>query len=114
MSIEIIIALLGALGVGGLLGSVLTRWYEQQKQTAEHDVKIFNQSNEILTYKKAGNELKSAIVFMHKTGFTLFLFKVKKIDRFRLQIDYKQQIQSGKSIDTKEDVIKKKFNGFIF
>jgi len=51
---------------------------------------------------------------MYKTGFTLFLFKVKKIDRFRLEVDYEQQIQSGKRIDTKEDVIKKKFNGFIF
>ena len=49
MSIETIIALLGALGVGGLLGSVLTRWYEQQKQTNEHDIRIFNQSNEILS-----------------------------------------------------------------
>ncbi len=64
--------------------------------------KYFYISNEILTYKKVGNELKSAIIFMYKTGFTLFLCKVKKIDRFRLQADYEQQIQSGKRIDTKE------------
>ena len=52
MPIEIIIALIGALGVGGLLGNILTRRYEQQKQTNEHDVKIFNQSNEILAEQK--------------------------------------------------------------
>ncbi len=40
--------------------------------------KYFYISNEILTYKKVGNELKSAIIFMYKTGFTLFLCKVKK------------------------------------
>jgi len=52
MPIETIIALIGALGVGGLLGNILTRRYEQQKQTNEHDIKIFKQSNEILTEQK--------------------------------------------------------------
>jgi hypothetical protein len=52
MSIETIIALLAALGLGGILGALLNRRFEQQKQTAEHDIKIFNQSNEILTEQK--------------------------------------------------------------
>jgi hypothetical protein len=52
MSIEIIISLLAALGVGGILGAILNRRFEQQKQTNEHDIKIFNQSNEILTEQK--------------------------------------------------------------
>jgi len=52
MSIEIIISLLGALGVGGVLGVILNRRFEQQKQTNEHDIKIFNQSNEILNEQK--------------------------------------------------------------
>ena len=52
MSVEIIISLLAALGVGGILGAILSRYFEQQKQTNEHDIKIFNQSNEILTEQK--------------------------------------------------------------
>jgi hypothetical protein len=52
MSIETIIALLAALGVGGILGALLNRRFEQQKQTNEHDIKIFNQSNEILNEEK--------------------------------------------------------------
>jgi len=52
MSIENIIALIAALGVGGILGAILNRWFEQQKQTNEHDLKIFNRSNEILTELK--------------------------------------------------------------
>jgi hypothetical protein len=49
MSTEIIISLLAALGVGGILGVLLNRRFEQQKQTNEHDVKIFHESNKILT-----------------------------------------------------------------
>ncbi len=52
MSMETIIALLGALGVGGILGAILNRRFDQQKQTNEHDIKIFNQSNEILPEQK--------------------------------------------------------------
>jgi len=52
MSIEIVISLLAALGVGGILGALLNRRFEQQKQTNEHDIKIFNQSNEIVTEEK--------------------------------------------------------------
>ena len=52
MSIETIISLLAALGVGGILGAVLNRRFEQQKQTNEHDIKIFTQSNEILAEQK--------------------------------------------------------------
>ena len=52
MSIEIIISLLAALGVGGILGAILNRRFEQQRQTNEHDIKIFNQSDEILTEQK--------------------------------------------------------------
>jgi hypothetical protein len=52
MSIEIIISLLAALGVGGILGAILNRHFEQQKQTIDHDIKIFRQSNEILTEQK--------------------------------------------------------------
>ena len=52
MSVENIVALLAALGVGGILGVLLNRRFEQQKQTNEHDIKIFNQSNEILTEQK--------------------------------------------------------------
>ena len=52
MSIEIIVSLIAALGVGGILGAILNRRFEQQKQTNEHDIKIFNQSNEILNEQK--------------------------------------------------------------
>jgi hypothetical protein len=49
MSIENIIALLAALGVGGILGALLNSHLEQKKQTREHDLKIFKESNEILS-----------------------------------------------------------------
>ena len=49
MPIEIIISLIATLGIGGILGAILNRRFEQQKQTNEHDIKIFKQSNEILT-----------------------------------------------------------------
>ncbi len=52
MTIEIIVSLIAALGVGGIVGVILNRRYEQQKQSNEHDIKIFNQSNEILTEQK--------------------------------------------------------------
>ncbi len=52
MSIEIIISLIAALGVGGILGALLNRRFEQQKQINDHDMKIFTQSNEILTEQK--------------------------------------------------------------
>ena len=52
MSIETIIALLAALGIGGLLGALLNRRFEEQKQTNDHDIKVFNQSNEILAEQK--------------------------------------------------------------
>ncbi len=52
MTLETVISLLAALGVGGILGILLNRRFEQQKRTNEHDVKIFNQSNEILTEQK--------------------------------------------------------------
>jgi hypothetical protein len=52
MSVEIIISLIAALGVGGILGVLLNRRFEQQKQTNEHDTKIFSQSNEIITEQK--------------------------------------------------------------
>lgn len=55
MSIEIIISLIAALGVGGIIGALLNRQFEQQKQTDEHDIKIFNQSNEILAEQKLLN-----------------------------------------------------------
>jgi hypothetical protein len=41
MSIETIIALLAALGVGGILGALLNRRFEQQTQTNEHDIGVF-------------------------------------------------------------------------
>jgi hypothetical protein len=52
VSIETIIALITALGVGGILGALLNQRFEQQKQTHEHDIKIFGQSNKILTEQK--------------------------------------------------------------
>ena len=52
MSVEIIISLIAALGVGGILGALLNGRFEQQKQTNEHDTKIFIQSNEIFTEQK--------------------------------------------------------------
>lgn len=52
MSVEIIISLIAALGVGGILGALLNHRFEQQKQSNEHDTKIFNQSNEILSEQK--------------------------------------------------------------
>lgn len=52
MSVENIISLIAALGVGGLLGAFLNSYFEQRKQTKEHDVKIFNQSDEILTEQR--------------------------------------------------------------
>lgn len=52
MSLEMIVSLFAALGVGGLLGAFLNRYFEQQKQTNEHDIKIFRQSDEILNEKR--------------------------------------------------------------
>jgi len=52
MSIENIIALIAALGVGGVLGAFLNSYFEQRKQTREHDIKIFKGSNEILSEQK--------------------------------------------------------------
>jgi hypothetical protein len=63
MPIETVIALLAALGFGGLLGNILTRHYESQKQTNEHDIKIFAQSNEIL-----GEQKLSDIAHFHLLG----------------------------------------------
>ena len=52
MTIEIIVSIIAALGVGGILGAILNRRFEQQKQTNEHDIKIYSQSNEILDEEK--------------------------------------------------------------
>lgn len=49
MSIENIISLLAALGVGGILGVLLNSHLEQKKQTREHELKIFRESNELLS-----------------------------------------------------------------
>src|SRR5574341_927216 len=65
MSIEIIISLITALGIGGILGAILNRRFEQQKQTNEHDVKIFNQSNEILTEQKLSDILNFHLLSNH-------------------------------------------------
>jgi hypothetical protein len=50
--ISLVIAFLATLGVGGVLGAFVQRHFEQQKQTNEHDIKIFRQSNEILSEQK--------------------------------------------------------------
>lgn len=55
MSIEIIISLIAALGIGGILGALLNRYFEQQKQTNEHDKKIFMKSDELLAEQKLFN-----------------------------------------------------------
>jgi len=68
MSIEIIISLLAALGVGGILGALLNRRFEQQKQTNEHDIKIFNQSNEILTEQNLSDIASSHLLSNHSIG----------------------------------------------
>jgi len=52
MSIEIVISLLAAIGVGGILAVLLNRHFDQQKLIIEHDVKIFNQSNKIISEQK--------------------------------------------------------------
>ena len=41
--------------MGGVVGAFLKRRFEQQKQTNEHDIKIYNQSNEILSEEKLLN-----------------------------------------------------------
>jgi hypothetical protein len=48
MSIENLIALIAALGIGGVLGAILNSYLERQKQTKEHDLKIFRESDDIL------------------------------------------------------------------
>lgn len=53
--VSLIISFLATLGVGGVLGAFLQRRFEQQKQTNEHDTKIFNRSNEILDEQKLSN-----------------------------------------------------------
>ncbi len=68
MSIETIIALLTALGVGGILGALLNRRFEQQKQTNEHDMRIFNQSNEILTEQKLSDVAGFHLLSDHSIG----------------------------------------------
>ena len=65
MSIEIIISLIAALGIGGILGAILNRRYEQQKQTNEHDIKIFNQSNETLAEHKLSSIAGSQLLGNH-------------------------------------------------
>ncbi len=56
MSTETIVTLaisfLATLGLGSILGIFLQRRFEQQKQTSEHDIKIFKQSNELLSEQK--------------------------------------------------------------
>ena len=52
MSLEVIISLLAAIGIGGILAILLNRHFDQQKSIIEHDVKIFNQSNKILPEQK--------------------------------------------------------------
>ena len=52
MSIEIVISLLAAIGVSGILAVLLNRHFDQQKLIIEHDVKIFNQSNRIISEQK--------------------------------------------------------------
>src|SRR5215211_4525904 len=75
MSIEVIVSLLAALGVGGILGAILNRRFERQKQTDEHDIKIFNQSDEILAEQKlsdiAGFQLLSNHSIRDGDYFTL-------------------------------------------
>lgn len=65
MSIEIIVSLLAALGVGGILGALLNRRFEQQKQTNEHDIKIFNQSDEILPEQKISDITRAHLLSNH-------------------------------------------------
>jgi hypothetical protein len=52
MSIEIIISLLAALGVGGVIGALVNRYIEQQKRTDEHDMRIFSKSSEIVAEQR--------------------------------------------------------------
>jgi hypothetical protein len=78
MSIEIIISLIVALGIGGFLGAILNRHFEQQKQTNEHDIKIFNQSNEILDEQKILEVLEFDLMNDHSITYEdsrlLFIF----------------------------------------
>ena len=50
--IENVIALIAALGLGGILGALLNSYLEKRKQTQEHDKRIFQESIAILTEQK--------------------------------------------------------------
>ena len=91
--IEIIISIITALGVGGILGIILNRRFEQKKQTNEHDAKIFNQSNEILTEQKL-----SDIANYHLLGD----HSIVNDDFFMLTKQYRYFEQSGNQYLNKE------------
>jgi hypothetical protein len=82
MSIEIIISLIAALGVGGILGALLNRRFEQQKQTNDHDIKIFNQSNEILPEQKLVNVTNFQLLNFHSIAYEDFSLLKKWCDFF--------------------------------
>jgi hypothetical protein len=81
MTIEIIVSLIAALGVGGIIGVVLNRRFEQQKQTNEHDIKIFKQSNEILTEQKLSGITNFHLLSNHSIADDDF-FQITKWCRF--------------------------------
>ncbi|HNQ96273.1 MAG TPA: hypothetical protein PKK96_11240 [Anaerolineales bacterium] len=68
MPIETIISLLAALGVGGILGALLNRRFEQQKQTNEHDINIFKQSDEILNEQNLSDTANFHLLSNHSIG----------------------------------------------
>ena len=50
--ITLIISFFATLGLGGIMGVLIQRRFEQQKQSNEHDLKIFKESDLILTEQK--------------------------------------------------------------
>ncbi len=83
MSIEVIISLVAALGVGGILGALLNRRFEQQRQTNEHDVRIFNQSDELLSEQKLSDVAQFHLLGNHSIADDDFFILTKWCNFFK-------------------------------
>jgi hypothetical protein len=103
MSIEIIVSLITALGVGGILGAILNRGFEQQKQINEHDIKIFNQSNEILDEEKLSFVVSHRLWGNHSISDESYSFLINWCSFFQLTgncyLDKKISKENKKMLD---------------
>ena len=65
MSIESIIALVAALGVGGILGVFINKYFEEQNQTKEHDLGKFRESDELLNEQQLSDIVNFELLSNH-------------------------------------------------